>query len=184
MVTAYLAFLCAIGAERVAELALSRRNARLAFARGAVEAGAAHFRWMVAVHALFLPCCALEVLLLRRPFPGALGWAALALSLGAQGLRWWAIASLGERWNVRVIAVPEAAPLRSGPYRFARHPNYAAVAVEMAAVPLVHGAWICALLFSALNAVLLRGRIRIEEQALGEQYRRAFAGVPRFVPHA
>ena len=183
MVTWYLALLLAFGAERIAELALSRRNARLAFARGALEAGAKHYRFMVAVHALFLPCCALEVLALHRPFPGALGYAAAALAVGAQGLRWWAIASLGDRWNVRVIAVPGAAPVREGPYRFARHPNYVAVVIEMLAVPLAHGAWICALVFSALNAVLLRGRIRIEERALGEQYQRAFDGVPRFLPH-
>ena len=179
--TTYLAFLALIGAERIAELRLSRRNARLAFARGGVEAGADHFRAMVVVHALFLPACALEGWL--RPFPGALGWAALGLALSAQGLRWWAIASLGDRWNVRVIVVPGAEPVRRGPYRWLRHPNYLAVIVEMFAVPLVHGAWICALVFSALNALLLRTRIRDEERALGEGWQRAFERVPRFIPH-
>lgn len=183
MVTWYLIFLGLVGAERIAELVLSRRNARRALARGAVEAGAGHFRWMVVLHSLFLPACALEVLFWRRPFPGALGVVALALALSAQALRWWAIASLGERWNVRVIVVPGADPVRRGPYRFVRHPNYLAVAVEMLGIPLVHGAWLSAIVFSAFNAVLLRGRIRIEEDALGESYRRAFAGVPRFVPH-
>jgi len=183
MVTWYLIFLGLFAAERIAELVLSRRNASRAFARGAVEAGAGHFRWMVLVHSLFLPACALEVLLLRRPFPGVLGWSALTLALGAQALRWWAIASLGDRWNVRVIVLPGAEPVRQGPYRFVRHPNYVAVAVEMLCVPLAHGAWICAIVFSALDALLLRGRIRIEENALGDSYRRAFAGVPRFVPH-
>lgn len=183
MVGAYLVFLLLIGAERLVELRLSRRNARLAFARGAVEAGAGHFRLMAILHAAFLPACALEVVLLRRPFPGALGAVALALALLAQGLRWWAIASLGPRWNVRVIAVPGEAPLRRGPYRWIRHPNYIAVAVEMACVPLAHGAWLSALTFSALNAFVLRERIRVEERALGDAYQRAFAGVPRFLPH-
>jgi len=174
MVAVYLAFLALFGAERIAELLLSRRNARIALAHSGVESGAAHFRWMAAVHALFLPACAAEVLLLRRPFPGALGWACAGAALGAQALRWWAISTLGWRWNVRVIVVP---------YRFVRHPNYVAVAIEMACVPLVHGAWICGLLFSALNLMLLRIRIRVEERALGATWERAFAGVPRFVPH-
>lgn len=198
--SAYIGLLALIGAERIAELLLSRRNAHIAFSRGGVEAGAAHFRWMAFVHALFLPACALEALLrehdvVRRGHdvfvasphlaivsPG-LSLAALALVVAAQALRWWAIASLGWRWNVRIIVVPDAPPVRSGPYRFVRHPNYIAVAVEMLCIPLVHGAWICALTFSALNALLLRVRVRDEERALGAPYQRAFAQVPRFIPH-
>jgi len=106
-----------------------------------------------------------------------------AAVLLTQALRWWAVATLGDKWNVRVIVVPGEAPIRRGPYRLLRHPNYLAVAVEMLCVPLVHGAWLTAVVFSALNALVLRDRIRIEEQALGEPYRRAFAGVPRFMPH-
>ena len=105
-------------------------------ARGGAESGADQFRWMAAAHALFLPCCAAEVLLLRRPFPGAAGWVCAAGALCAQGLRWWAISALGWRWNVRVIVVPGDAPVRRGPYRFLRHPNYVAVAVETLAVDL------------------------------------------------
>jgi methyltransferase len=181
MVTWYDAFLLLVAGERIAELWLSRRNARIAFSHGAVETGARHFRVMALVHLLFLPCCALEARF--RPFPGLLGFASLALALAAQGLRWWAIGSLGWHWNVRVIAVPGDAPVRRGPYRFVRHPNYVAVALEMLFVPLVHGAWICALVFSLANALLLRVRIRAEEQALGGPYRVAFEGVPRFLPH-
>ena len=177
---AYIALLALVGAERIAELLLSRRNARLAFARGGVETGAAHFRWMALLHAAFLPACALEASQLA--FPGAIGWAALLLLLCAQALRWWAIASLGESWNVRVIVVPGAPPKRSGPYRWVRHPNYIAVIVEMFAIPLIHGAWVCAFAFSALNAIVLRVRIRDEERALGPSWEREFAQVPRFIP--
>ena len=183
MVGAYLVFLGLFGAERIAELVLSRRNARIAFARSGVESGATHFRWMAAVHAVFLPCCAAEVLLLHAPFPGALGFICAAGALCAQGLRWWAIAALGWRWNVRVIVVPGELPVRRGPYRFLRHPNYVAVIAEMLLVPLAHGAFICAAVFSTLNAVLLRSRVRIEERALGAAWEREFAGVPRFIPH-
>ena len=115
--------------------------------------------------------------------PSLFQWIALVLVLCAQALRWWAIASLGSRWNVRVIVVPGEPPVRAGPYRFVRHPNYIAVATEMLCVPLAHGAWICALAFSALNAAILKVRIRAEERALGGEWERAFAGVSRFIPH-
>lgn len=178
----YLAFLGLIALERVAELALSRRNAARAFARGAIEVGQRHFRVMSIFHTAFLLACAVEVIAFARPFPGALGFACLAGALAAQGLRYWAIATLGERWNVRVIAVPGEAPVTRGPYRFLRHPNYLAVVLEMAFLPLIHGAYVTAILFSIGNAALLWVRIRAEEQALGEAYARAFEGRNRFLP--
>ena len=179
---AYLAFLLLLSAERVFELWLSRRNARAALARGGVEVGQGHYRVMAALHTAFLLSCALEVVLLRRPFPGALGWAALAVAVGAQALRYWAIATLGPRWNTRVIVIPEAPPVVAGPYRWVRHPNYVSVIAEIALVPLIHGAWLTALAFSIANAALLTVRIRAEERALGGAYAVAFAGRPRFIP--
>jgi len=176
----YLGFLLLLAAERLVEVTLSRRNAARALARGGRESGQAHFPVMVALHTAFLASCALESAF--RPFPGALGWAALAAAVGAQGLRYWVVASLGDRWNVRVIVVPGEAPVQGGPYRFVRHPNYAAVVLEMIAVPLVHGCWVTALVFSALNLVVLRVRIRAEEAALGAVWQDAFAGRPRFLP--
>lgn len=180
----YLGFLGLLAAERFAELRLSRRNAARAFARGGIEVGRPHFRAMAGVHAAFFAGCALEVLLLRRPLPGALAAPALAGALAAQGLRWWAIGTLKERWNVRVIAVPGEPPITGGPYRWIRHPNYVAVALEMLCVPLVHGAWLSAAVFSAANAALLAVRIPAEERALGPPYARAFEGRPRFLPGA
>ena len=100
----------------------------------------------------------------------------------AQGLRYWAIASLGDRWNTRIIVLPDAAPVTRGPYRFVRHPNYLAVVVEIACLPLIHGAWFTALAFSLGNAALLYVRVRSEEAALGARYATAFAHRPRFVP--
>jgi len=164
---AYLGLVALVAVQRIAELRLSRDNAGKAFARGGIEYGRGHFPAMAFLHAAFLCSCTLEVVLLRRPFPGALGWIALCAFLLAQGLRYWAIASLGDRWNVRVIVVPGDVPVARGPYRFLRHPNYLAVAVEMIALPLVHGAFITAIVFSTLNAAVLRLRIRIEEVALG-----------------
>jgi methyltransferase len=154
----------------------------MARARGGVESGQGHYPVMAGFHGLFLVACALEVVLLRRPFPGLLGWTALGVVVTAQTLRYWAIATLGWRWNTRIVVVPGAAPVTGGPYRWVRHPNYVAVIAEMIALPLVHGAWLTALLFSLGNSWLLRVRIRAEERALGEPWRHAFAGRPRFVP--
>ena len=178
----YLGFLCLLVYERGAELLVSRRNARKVLAAGGVETGRRAYVVMVVVHALFPIACAAEVLVLKRPFPGAPGLVALTVALGAQALRWWAIATLGGRWNTRVIVVPGAAPVTGGPYRFLRHPNYLAVVLEMLAVPLTHGAWLTALVFFALNAALLAVRIPAEERALGRPYAEVFEGYSPLLP--
>jgi len=182
-VALYLGLLALFAAERVFELFLSRRNAARALAQGGIEVGQRHFRVMSALHTLFFLSCGLEVLLLHRGFPPVLGWIALGGCAFAQALRYWAIATLGPRWNVRVIVVPDAAPVTSGPYRFIRHPNYVAVVLELGLLPLVHGAYLTALVFTFANAALLAVRIRAEERALGAAYANAFAARPRFVPH-
>jgi methyltransferase len=106
------------------------------------------------------------VWLLDRPFVPALGWPMLAVVLLAQGLRWWCIATLGRQWNTRVVVVPGLPLVHAGPYRWLPHPNYVAVVAEGAALPLVHGAWITAVAFALVNAVLLRIRVRVESEAL------------------
>jgi methyltransferase len=168
MVTAYLVFLLLLACERLFELRLSRRNAARLLARGGVESGAGHFRPMQGLHAAFFVACALEVIVLERPFRLGLAVPMAALIVAAQGLRWWAVATLGERWNVRVIALPGAPAVTDGPYRFLRHPNYLAVAFEGIAVPLLHSAWWTALGFTLANTALLAVRIQTEERALGE----------------
>jgi methyltransferase len=178
----YLCFLGLLALERFVELLLSRWNARQARAAGAVEAGQGHYPVMVAFHTLFLVSCAVEVLWARRAFPGALGWAALGVAVAAQGLRYWAVASLGPRWNTRVLVWPGVPPVTSGPYRFLRHPNYLAIVLEMIAVPLVYGAWVTALVFSLGNLLLLSVRIRSEEKALGPAWAKAFLGRGRLLP--
>jgi methyltransferase len=178
----FLGFMGLLVAERLVELWLSKRNAARAFARGGVETGQAHYRVMVVFHTLFLVACVAEVFVLRRPFPGAWGWVALGGAVLAQALRYWAIATLGERWNSRIIVVPGLSPVTGGPYRFLRHPNYVAVVLELLVVPLIHGAWLTAAVFTVGNAALLFVRISAEEQALGEVYAQSFEGRPRFIP--
>ncbi|MCI0451234.1 MAG: hypothetical protein L0Z51_02450 [Candidatus Latescibacteria bacterium] len=159
-------FLGVVAAQRIGELLLSRRNARIVRARGAREFGAGHFPFVVAVHVLFFIGLATEVLFLGAR-PGSLWPLWLVLWLGAQTLRYAAIRALGERWNVRILVVPGVAPVRSGPYRLMRHPNYVAVAVELIAGALLFGAWRTALGITVLNAIALRIRIRAEDAALG-----------------
>jgi methyltransferase len=178
----YLGFLGLLAIERGVELLVSKANARAAFARGAFEVGQGHYRAMAALHTLFFFSAAGEVVVLERPFPGAFGFVALGLALLAQVLRYSAVSALGQRWNVRIIVWPVAEPVTGGPYRFVRHPNYVAVAVELLFVPLVHGAFLTAAVFSALNAVVLGIRIRQEEEALGPGYAKAFRDRPRLIP--
>jgi methyltransferase len=166
--TAFLLLLAAVAAERLAELAVSRRNAAWSFSRGGREYGQGHYPFMVALHIALLIGAAAEVLLLSRPFIPRLGWPMLGLVFGAQCLRWTAIRTLGRHWNTRVIVIPGQTRIRSGPYRFVRHPNYVAVVVEGFALPLVHSAWLTATLFTAANLPLLGARIRCEERALRE----------------
>jgi len=182
--TAYLALLVLLALERGFELWLSRRNAALAFARAGVELGRAHYVWMRLLHTSFFLACALEVLLLHRTFDARLGLPMLLLAGAAQALRYWAITTLGPCWNVRVIVVPGAPVVTAGPYRWLRHPNYAAVIAEGIAVPLVHGAWLTALGFTLANAWLLRTRMRVEERALGDYCdpEGELVGRPRLLP--
>lgn len=178
----YWGFLGLIALERVIELVISNRNARWAFAQGAVETGQAHYRVMTALHTAFLIACVLEPWLLERRFPSPWGWIAFGVAIASQGLRYWAISTLGKRWNTRVIVLPTAEPVVGGPYRFIRHPNYVAVIAELAALPLIHGAWLTAAIFTIANALLLRTRIQVEERALGAQYVATFGNKPRFMP--
>ena len=101
-----------------------------------------------------------------RPFLPALGLPMLVVVLAAQALRWWCITTLGHQWNTRVIVIPGAPRVTGGPYRLIPHPNYVAVVVEGFALPLVHSAWITALVFTVLNAALLSTRIKVENSAL------------------
>jgi len=160
----YLVLLLAVAAERVAELVVSQRNLTWSRARSGLEFGAGHYPAMVALHVWLLAGCLVEAS--RRSFLPALGWPMLAVVLGSQALRWWCIATLGRQWNTRVVIVPGAGRVRGGPYRWLNHPNYLAVVLEGAALPLVHSCWLTALVFSALNAALLRVRIGVENQAL------------------
>lgn len=164
----YTLLILAVAGERLVELVVSKRHARWALANGGREYGRGHYPYMVALHTALLAGCLAEVWLLDRPFLPWLGWPMLALVLASQALRWWCVATLGPRWNTLVIVVPGLPLVDRGPYRWLRHPNYLAVVVEGIALPLVHTAWLTALIFTLLNFAVLAVRIRVEDAALAE----------------
>jgi len=165
-VDVYWALLAVIAIERVAELVVSQRHAVALLREGGVESGRGHFPVMVTLHVALLAGCVIEPLALHRTFIPALGYPMLVVVILANTLRWWCIYTLGQRWTARVIVIPGLPLVRSGPYRWFAHPNYVAVIVEGAALPLVGSAWITACTFTVLNAWLLTVRLRCETRAL------------------
>ncbi|MEU7474240.1 isoprenylcysteine carboxylmethyltransferase family protein [Streptomyces sp. NPDC044984] len=156
----------AVGLERVAELFVSHRNAVRSLAQGGVEAGRGHYPFMVVLHTGLLAGALVEVWVRQPDIVPVLAWAMLTLVAASQALRWWCVATLGRQWNTRVIVVPGAARVTCGPYRRLPHPNYLAVVVEGLALPLVHSAWVTAVVFTVLNGFLLATRVRVENTAL------------------
>jgi methyltransferase len=181
---AYMLLVGAVAAERVLEVLLSRRNLRRVAARGGMIAERRTFWDMAAFQVLFLVACPLEVLLLSRPFLPGLGWPMAALVVLAMALRYWAVATLGDRWSLRLVVLPGEPVVTGGPYRWVRHPNYLAVIVETVALPLVHTAWLTASLSAATLAPLLARRIRREEAVLARHtdWADAFTGRGRLLP--
>lgn len=156
-----IVILALVTLERLAELLVSGRNTRRLLEQGAREHGRNHYGLIVAVHVLWL--AALWWLALARPIDGF--WLALFVLL--ELFRVWVLVTLGRRWTTRIIVLPDAPLVESGPYRFFNHPNYWVVIGEIAVLPLVFGLWQVALLFTALNGAVLAIRIREENRALG-----------------
>ena len=150
-----------VALQRLAELAYALRNTARLLAAGGIESGRGHYPLLVMMHAAWW----LALALLVPPDQPANLWL-LGLFAILQGLRVWILLSLGERWTTRIITLPGAPLIRSGPYRWLRHPNYLVVVAEIAVLPLAFGAWQIALVFSLLNGVLLAHRIRVENRAL------------------
>lgn len=183
-VIAYLALLVVVALLRIYELRISRAHQQEMVARGAQRVDDPRFRWMVLVHVAVLLGAAVEVVALRRPFYPLFGSVCFALFLGANVVRWWVIHTLGQHWNVQVMNSTGMGIVTSGPFRYVRHPNYAAVFVEMLALPLIHTAWITAIAGSVAHVIVLSQRLATEERVLfsDAQYRAAMSGKPRFLP--
>ena len=183
-VIAFLGLLLAVGLLRIFELRVSSRHQQQMIAGGATKVKEPGFRWIVLLHTALLIGAALEVVLLHRPFIPALSAVMLIIFLSANGLRLWVVRTMGKHWNVQVMNSTGLGVVTSGPFRFVRHPNYAAVFLEILALPLIHAAWITAILGGIAYAVSISQRIALEENVLfaNPEYRAAMAGKPRFVP--
>jgi methyltransferase len=163
---AYVLLVLAVAAQRLAEVRISRRHVDALKARGAVEHAPHQVPVMVAVHALWLVSCLVEPLVWHRPVVPIVAASALLLLLAGQALRWSARRALGPRWTVPIMTLPGVPRMTTGPFRYLNHPNYLGVVIEIAALPLIHTAYVTAGVFSLANALLLTWRIGAEEQAL------------------
>jgi len=183
-VAGFLILLLAVGALRIFELRVSKRHQQRMVAEGASKVREPHFRWIVIVHTAVLVGAAAEVIFLRRPFIPWLAAAMFALFLASNGIRLWVVRALGVRWSVQVMDARQLGVITTGPFRYVRHPNYAAVILEMISLPLIHTAWITALATSAAYSFALTKRIVAEERVLlaNPEYRTAMGGKPRFLP--
>lgn len=161
-----------VALQRLVELARSRRNETALLARGGVEVGARHYPLLVLLHGGWL------LAMLAFAPRDALNLALLGTFLILQALRVWVIATLGPYWTTRVISVADAPLVRTGPYRWLKHPNYWIVVGEIALLPAAFGAYAVAVVFSVLNAVLLAHRVRVEEAALEPRRRPSAQGTP------
>jgi methyltransferase len=181
---AFLALLLAVALLRIVELRISKRHQEEMIARGAAKVAEPKFRWMVLLHTAVLAGAAVEVVLLRRPFIPWLTAPMFTIFLAANAVRWWVIRTLGEHWNVQVMDSTSLGVVTSGPFRYVRHPNYAAVFAEMLALPLVHTAWITATAGAIAHFGVLAQRLSTEERVLfaNPDYRAAMTGKPRFLP--
>src|SRR5579863_1694206 len=180
----FIALLLAVAAMRMVELRISKRHQREMASRGAEKAKDSIFPVMAMFHTLVLVGAAVEVVFFHRPFLPALAIPMIALFVFANIVRWWVIRTLGQHWNVEVMDSTRLGVITTGPFRYVRHPNYAAVFVEMIALPLIHTAWITAIAGSCLHLWAIRKRLEAEEPPLlaDPEYRAAMAAKPRFVP--
>jgi methyltransferase len=181
---AFLGLLALVGAGRMIELRVSKRNQARMVASGARHVPDFHFGWMVLWHGGALVCAGLEVVLLKRPFLPYLAAPMLAAFLFANLLRWWVIRSLAGHWNVRVMDSTSLGVVSNGPYRWIRHPNYLAVFLEMVALPLLHTAWWTASAAGVATIFIVARRLAVEEAVLlsSPAYRATMGARPRFIP--
>lgn len=181
---AYAALLIAVGVGRLIEMRHSRENQQALAKRGITMASEPHFRWMVLLHAGVLMGSLLEAWMAKRPCLRSLVIPMGLILVGANLLRWWVIRTMGEHWNVRVMNSVPLGVVSNGPFRWIQHPNYVAVFLELEAIPLLHGAWVTALVGGLLHLQVIARRLAVEEPVLfaDPAYRSIMGWKPRFLP--
>ncbi|MCY8855740.1 isoprenylcysteine carboxyl methyltransferase family protein [Bacillus atrophaeus] len=160
-------FILILAVQRIAEIIVAKQNEQKVKKQGAIEYGEGHYPYIVLMHVLFFVSLICEVLLLHKE-PSSWWIGILTAIILVQGVRYWALLSLGAHWNTKILVVPDAELIKKGPYKWLKHPNYAVVMVEIVLLPLLYGAYWTLILFTILNAFMLSVRIRVEDKALRE----------------
>jgi methyltransferase len=147
--------------QRLSELLIARRNERWLLAKGAVQYGREHYPFMIALHTLFIGSIITEYILRGEP---PIDWIFLLVFIAVLSFKFWALYSLGKYWNTKIYRIPGIRPVKKGPYKFLKHPNYMEVVCEIAVIPLIFHLYYTAIIFSVLNAIMLTVRIRVENK--------------------
>jgi len=163
--TSFIIFLSIIIIQRISELILSKRNKNYLISKGAIEYDKEGYKYIVLMHNLFFISVITEFVFLERQINEY--WKILLIIfICTQLLRYWAIFTLGKRWTTKILVLPNTESIRSGLYKHLKHPNYIAVIIEIAIIPLLFSCYYTAIVFSILNLIVLKRRIRIEEEVL------------------
>jgi methyltransferase len=157
----FIVFITFFILQRISELFIAKRNEKWLLKQGAVEYGKAHYPFIVALHTLFIISIIAEYVLRGRP---PISWVFLILFLLVLSFKFWALLSLGKYWNTKIYRVPGVNPVKKGPYKFLKHPNYMEVVCEIATIPLVFHLYYTSVIFTILNAAMLTVRIRAENK--------------------
>lgn len=154
--------------QRLLELRIAKQNEIWMKERGAIELGAKHYKWFVILHICFFLSIIFEASLTNKTII-SLNYYILTLLVITQIFRFWCIFTLGRFWNTKIIVLPRVSPIKKGPYKYVKHPNYLIVAIELFLIPLLFHAYLTAILFPILHTILLCVRIPIENKALEEE---------------
>jgi methyltransferase len=162
---AFILFLSFLILQRLSELYISSRNEKWLLQNGAIQYGQSHYPYMVAMHTLFILSIITEYNL-RGGTP--MSWILLIAFLVVLSFKFWALSSLGKYWNTKIYRIPGVYPVKKGPYKIFKHPNYMEVVCEIAIIPLVFHLYYTAIIFSLLNIAMLTVRIRVENKVWAE----------------
>lgn len=180
----YYLFILLLAVGRILELKHAQNNTQKLIAKGAQEYGSSHYKWIVTTHSLWLIACIIEAYI-RQHGPSIFVFTigSLLFVMGFS-LRITAILTLGTRWTTKIIVLPGEPSIQKGIYRYLKHPNYLGVILELAGVPLIFGNIWTAITISIINLIILKHRMKIEENALKQEikYEEHFSDLPRLIP--
>lgn len=159
----FILFISFLAFLRIEELLLSKKNGKWLLDNGAIEYGSKHYPFIVALHVLFFLSLIFEYIAQHQHSFSLL---LLFLYFLLLTFKIWIIASLGKFWNTRIYRVLNMPLIKSGPYKYFKHPNYAVVIAEIAVIPMIFHLYITAIAFTLLNLIVLFVRIKEENKVL------------------